>query len=171
MSIKQIVSHIVTSFVVLLLLGIAALGLWPHTYNVMNGSMEPTVAVGTKVFVDTKAEIAPQDIIVFRAIEQTDGKPVIVTHRFIGYNDDGTLITKGDANNATDFPVVPLTNDDVIGVVVHQMPHVGAIHEWVKGQAWAWVCVILGVFLWWMIPALATPKDEAVLDADTTTPV
>jgi len=79
-----------------------------------SGSMEPTMPVGTVAIIKPDATLQARDIITY--VDQESGKQV--THTFIGYDVDGTLLTKGDANPAPDVHDPALTEQDVVGKVV-----------------------------------------------------
>ena len=71
--------------------------------KVVTGSMEPSIHVDEYIVVektDTSA-LEKNDIIAFYS-EQTDIYGMLVTHRIVDITDDGTFITKGDANNISD---------------------------------------------------------------------
>ena len=153
-------SRIATTLVVLAILAIAVLFAWPGTYNITNGSMTPTAPVGTKVFTQQQSQYETGDIITFKAIEIKDHGSLVVTHRLVGFNPDGTLVTKGDANDSVDYPAVPVHQSDVIGKVVGQVPVVGGVQMWMMTNPLLWmpfVLVLLLVFIW---PFLGKSKDE-----------
>lgn len=87
-------------------------------FRVASGSMEPTLPVGSVVFEAPADALKPGTIITF----QQDGDERPTTHTFIGYAEDGSLMTKGDANPTPDVHSAPLTPDDVIGKVVLTTP-------------------------------------------------
>ena len=89
-------------------------------YNVTSGSMEPTLPVGSVIYVEyIKPEsIKEGDIIAFHS-----GGSVI-THRAVeNHIFEGKISTKGDANAMVDVSDVPY--DDVIGVVKYHFPYLG----------------------------------------------
>ncbi len=83
-------------------------------YIIGSGSMQPTLPVGTIVVIGAADELKPTDIITF----QQEGEKQPTTHTFIGYAEDGSLMTKGDANPTPDVHNPPLTMEDVKGKVV-----------------------------------------------------
>jgi len=88
---------------------------------VISGSMEPSINIGDLVFtVPLKNHYYPRvgDVVAYAFA----GK--IVLHRVIGYGSGGTVITKGDANNAPDPKPVKLKN--ILGVMRLRIPYVGA---------------------------------------------
>lgn len=77
-------------------------------FKVTTGSMDPTIKENDIIIVNTNDTYNVNDIITYR----DDAN--FITHRIITM-DGNTLITKGDANNATDQEV---NKSDVIGKVV-----------------------------------------------------
>jgi signal peptidase len=86
--------------------------------SIEGGSMEPTLPVSTLVLVKSTDTLKPTDIITFK--QDTDTRAT--THTFIGYEADGSLRTKGDANETPDMHDVPLQMSDVAGKVVLAIP-------------------------------------------------
>lgn len=91
-------------------------------YNVVSGSMEPAIPVGSAVYVKPAdpAEIAPGEVIAF----QSGGS--VVTHRVV-QNDpaEEQLVTKGDANAQPDLR--PVRYREVLGRVVRRVPMLGGL--------------------------------------------
>ncbi len=89
-------------------------------YNVVSGSMEPAIPVGSAVFVRSvpPVQLEPGDIVAFQS------RGTVVTHRVVE-NDaaQSSLITKGDANAQPDPERVRY--QDVIGQVGHHAPILG----------------------------------------------
>ncbi|MFP4187038.1 MAG: signal peptidase I [Acholeplasmataceae bacterium] len=83
--------------------------------NSMAGDREDSFAKGdiiiTKETDFSDADIG--DVIVFRSLEE----PIMVAHRVVDVDDEGNLITRGDANDETDRD--PVTEENYIGIVVH----------------------------------------------------
>lgn len=97
----------------LLVLLFAALTVGPRflpyqVYTVLSGSMEPTIPTGSMIILEMveAGDLAVGDIITMMHPEKKD---VMITHRIVeiqtGENGRG-LVTKGDANNATDNWIV-----------------------------------------------------------------
>ncbi len=80
-----------------------------HAYEIRTGSMTPHIPAGSLVVV-REGHVQIGEVISFRS------PAGVVTHRLIGRNADGTLITKGDANPSAD--VYPVPPSRVIGHVV-----------------------------------------------------
>lgn len=91
-------------------------------YNVVSGSMEPTIPVGSIIYVKQidPADIYSGDIIAFHSGDS------VIMHR-VTQNKvvEGTFTTKGDANNGEDMGEVPYK--DLIGIVVRHIPILGQL--------------------------------------------
>jgi len=96
-------------FATLLVALVVVLGTDKRVYVVHTGSMTPTIPSKSAVLVDERSYHVGQ-VISFRE------SGAVVTHRFVGLNPDGTLITKGDANTTVD--PWKTTRADVVGGVV-----------------------------------------------------
>ena len=113
-------------------------------YNVISGSMEPEIPVGSLVYVKPAdfSELGIGDVIAF-----SSGASV-VTHRIVDIDSDNLLITtKGDANSANDFMPVAYTN--VLGRVLVHIPVLGSVAALLtetSGKAVAVVVLLVGVF-------------------------
>jgi signal peptidase len=85
-------------------------------YRITSGSMEPDFPVGSLVVDSAAAGIEPGRALTFTA----DG--AVVTHVLVGFNDDGSLITRGTANDDADRWLAPVRPDDVRGRVLFNIP-------------------------------------------------
>lgn len=91
-------------------------------YEVVSGSMEPEIPVGSVIYVAAAEpeDIVEDDVIAFRSGES------IITHRVVTNRKlDGEFVTKGDANELEDMNSVPYAN--LIGRVEHHFPLVGRL--------------------------------------------
>lgn len=71
-------------------------------YNVITGSMEPSIPVGSLIYVNVTEpeDIKEKDVIAFYSSLEDGG---IITHRVVANNVvSGTFNTKGDANDGED---------------------------------------------------------------------
>ena len=95
----------------------AARGLATHRlYAITTGSMSPTIPPRSLVVIDTGHYELGQPITFMH-------KGGLITHRFVGTNTDGTLVTKGDANRSADpYDVQPA---DVLGGVIASPAQLG----------------------------------------------
>ena len=92
-------------------------------FHIISGSMEPTIPVGSVVYINTKAQpedLKEDDIIAFTQ----EGE--IVVHRVVrNLIVEGKIRTKGDANPEEDLFEIPYKN--FRGRVVKHFPYVGQI--------------------------------------------
>ena len=82
--------------------------------RVVTGSMEPSIYTGEYIIVEKTdvSTLAEGDIISFYS-EQSDIRGLLVTHRIVGKNDDGSFITRGDANPVDDS--VSVKPENIVG--------------------------------------------------------
>ena len=119
-----------------------------HMYNVLSGSMEPAIPVGSLLYVRSgdPEQVEDEDIIAFYGSLEDSG---IITHRVVKNNVvSGTFTTKGDANDKED--PTPVSYDNYIGRVTLSVPYVGrvlTILTSLEGKIAAACIVGLGVIL------------------------
>ena len=92
-----------------------------QVYNIMTGSMEPTIPVGSIIYVEQvpPEDLKAGDVIVF---EQDYS---VVAHRVVQNRIvEGEFVTKGDANAGEDFNTVKYS--DVLGRVKYHINKLGA---------------------------------------------
>lgn len=104
--------------------------------NVLSGSMEPTFSKGTLLIIKKSEDYQVGDIVVYQS------GPSLVVHRVIELDGD-TVVTRGDANNASD---TPFDRAEVKGVVVGWIPYLGEISSLMKTPT-GFIVVLLGAFL------------------------
>ncbi len=107
-----------------------------EVYNVVSGSMEPTIPIGSIIYVKEvdPTEIYSGDIIAFRS----EGS--VIMHRVTENKVvEGTFTTKGDANDGEDMNDVPYEN--LIGVVVRHIPVLGQLLI-LFGSTFGRICMI-----------------------------
>ncbi len=91
---------------------------------VLTGSMEPTLSANDLIFVVRSSEYKISDVVVY----STAGTPVV--HRVIDIDEEnGIIVTQGDANNTADAPV---SLSKVKGKVVFSIPGIGIIPRFVR---------------------------------------
>ena len=108
---------IVVAVAVVIKFNISIFGI--HSFEVMSGSMEPSLSVGEIVVTKKSDTIKEGDIITYEEINSNlsnkiikekkdlkvvDTTPTYVTHRVVKII-GGTIVTKGDANNTEDQPI------------------------------------------------------------------
>jgi signal peptidase len=97
------------------------------THAVASGSMTPQVQVGDLLVADrtSAADVEVGEVVLFR----DPGEPSrLLSHRVTKINDDGSLVTKGDANPTADLLPVPAQN--VVGVAKLRIPWIGYPSVW-----------------------------------------
>ncbi len=98
--------------------------------RVETGSMEPTLHVGDYIIsrsCDTST-LTEGDIISYYS-EQSDIEGMLVTHRIQTVCEDGTFITRGDANPVSDS--IPVKPDRILGIYVRKT----AFYQWLGSFA------------------------------------
>ncbi len=127
------------------LVGVVVMTLRTYSfYAVQTGSMSPTIPTRSLVVVDRGEPVLGEVITYWH-----DG--ALVTHRFVAVTTNGSLVTRGDANDTADaWPVHP---EDVVGTVVAHAPEVGYAAVYLRtpaglaslvltllliGQIWSW---------------------------------
>ena len=143
-----------------------ALGIRPRI--VASGSMAPVILPGDVVFInENDREAAAGDVILYRVrpaesiLPETQTKESApakspakegifpeprtendfheVLHRLVGENTDGTLVTKGDANDSPDLTVVH--REDIAGKLMLVIPKLGMLD---RAQI---LCLLIGLGL------------------------
>ena len=87
-------------------------------FEVVSGSMSPTINTYDMIIVKIDKEVSVDDIVTFYKDNS------FITHRITDYKDDNNILTKGDANNTTDKSI---TKDEILGKVVFIIPKFGII--------------------------------------------
>lgn len=93
-----------------------------QVYDVVSGSMEPTIPVGSMIFVKPVDgdEIMDGDVIAFYS------SGVVVTHRVVENRQlENRFVTKGDANDLEDRQKIEYR--DLLGKVVYHVPVLGDV--------------------------------------------
>lgn len=116
-----------------------------EAYEVVSGSMEPEIPVGSVVYVKY-AE--PEDIAEEEVVAFWSGSSVVV-HRVMQNNmEERQFITKGDANAAEDLRAVPYSG--LIGRVEYHFPVVGrlmSLYATSVGKIYLFLIAACGVML------------------------
>lgn len=130
-----------------LLVTVRSLGL--RTETVASGSMEPLFTTGSRLVVKETRDVQVNDVIMFHNPD-TGG---ITVHVYGGLNKDGTLKTRGIANEQPDsFTPAPRVQDIMGKVIWHSEIFVPAFWTTELGKmiigAFALIVLLLG-FGWW----------------------
>ena len=124
-------------------------------FEVVSGSMSPTIEKWDLILVKVGADYKEGDVITYTS----DGS--IITHRVIEKNGD-VLIAKGDANNTVDSPV---NTNKVIGKVVKTYRHLGA---WIKVMTTPKVMVLSLISLVLVLYTISTFKQDKEIEKKKT---
>lgn len=126
-------------------------------YVVQTGSMKPTIPPESLVIVQLDKYKVGQVITFYKGSE-------VVSHRLIAVNPDGSLSTKGDANQ-TDDPLT-INRADVIGGVVSSIKGLGFWAMYFKNPL-TYFLIVLAVFdvaLIWSFVADDESDDKTRVD-------
>ncbi|GEK22076.1 signal peptidase I [Cellulomonas xylanilytica] len=140
--------------VVALALIVIPLLLGATPYTVLTGSMRPTMPPGDLVVTRPQSpdDISLGDVITYQL---RSNEPEVVTHRVVGVGTtsegERTFVTRGDANNVDDDPILAV---QVRGVVVYHVPYLGYLNTWVGANRPGWLLkgvagalILYGIFL------------------------
>lgn len=137
---------LVAAALVVIALPLVTKGEWR---TVVSGSMEPHVSPGDVVLVAPTLE-SPQvgDVVAFADPLQPDRD---VLHRVVDLDEQGALVTRGDANDVNDpWSILP---SEVIGTEALIIPKIGFLISTVASDA--------GIFLFLVVPALLIMFNES----------
>lgn len=153
------------SVLVTIVVLVFAIYLWPARLGgstrlviVSGDSMQPTYDLGDLVVSRDSGTIDLGDVVVFE-VPTGPAEHMLVIHRVLEIDDDGTITTQGD-NRATPDRW-PLDRDDVVGEPVAHIPKAGLI-VWMLRTPFVLACIavlILALLLW--------PRDPKTDDVET----
>ena len=129
-----------------------------QVYEVISGSMEPEIPVGSAVYVKATEpeQISEGEIIAFWRRDS------VITHRVVeNHQTEGEFITKGDANIQEDMTPVPY--GDLLGSVKLHIPVLGSIMAMLvggTGKIYAAFLAVWGVILHIMAAILKMPGER-----------
>ena len=116
-----------------------------QVFDVVSGSMEPEIPVGSVIYV---RPVDPADVQEDEVIAFNDGDSV-VAHRVVTNRTSlGEFVTKGDANNVEDLHPTPY--DAVVGKVAMSIPFVGhamSLYASNVGKVYLFLTLACGVML------------------------
>ena len=145
--------------------GLVVWTLLPATFGwsptvVLTGSMRPAINPGDVVVVAPVPDkgLTPGYVIRFRDPAEPDR---YLVHRVLRLNPDGTIVTKGDANQSEDS--TPVALDEVSGMARLRVPYVGLPAIWLRehryvtlaGAFAALVVALTGASAGWRRPGAA----------------
>ena len=125
--------------------------------EVLSDSMYPTIKTGDVLMVVPKDEYQIGDIVAFE-----DGS-MIVTHRIIDQNEDGSFVTKGDyvGNSADDMP---LKEQYIIGKVVNVFEGVGPFVSVMQSPLVIMLSIMIIAILLYLSSKKEKEYDQAQVD-------
>lgn len=120
---KSDIPFVIGTIIIMLLV----FGIGPYKMiGIKTESMTPAINAGDAVVIDKKCDkdkLKEEDIIAYK-----NDQGVLVIHRIIKVNSDGTFITKGDYNNVADSLYV--NKDQVQGKVKFRIPFIAYPSKW-----------------------------------------
>ncbi len=140
----------------------AVTGIRPHI--VLSGSMEPEIPTGSLAFINTRSTEPKEGKIMMYAVGEGDSE-ILVTHRVIRINDDGSCIMQGDANDTPDLS--DIRAEQFRGTYCFSIPRLGRIAAAIRKKqtlvcAWA-AALVVGSFL--LDAVFQGYKEEGLLNA------
>jgi signal peptidase I len=133
-------------------------------YVIESGSMQPRIKVGDVILSSPEhdAKKLLGHVTVFKDPDAYRAGTV-KSHRVISINDNGTLVTKGDANPTADPTPVPMS--DVKGIGRLLVRWIGLPLVWVQKGAWLKLGVLVLTF-WISAVLVVRDHDEPITDED-----
>lgn len=132
---------------------------------VLTDSMYPTIESGDLIIVKAAApeDLKEGDIVSFFDPDSTGSS--VVTHRVVTLLEDGSFITKGDANNAEDQTPVPA--EKLVGRYQLRIPKAGNVAMFIQTTPGLVVCVGLPLILLVGYELIRRRKYEKISKQDT----
>lgn len=129
-------------------------------FQILSGSMEPTLPVHSVIYVKDcdPAALQSGDIITFRF---DSGSDLVETHRVVSVDTvSNSIVTKGDANETNDQTQVRF--DSVVGTVIFHLPLLGLLSQFIHSSQGIAVCVVIfaSVLLMWVLADRLKPKEN-----------
>ena len=136
------------------------------TLTVETGSMagmgEEAINIGDMIVIKKQKEYKVGDVITYLH----EGDRVPTTHRIISINrEDGSFVTKGDANNSKDPEGV--TEDIIIGKVVRKLEGMGVFATWVRTEGWIYIVACFGILGLGLFVLASNDDEEDTKDEKT----
>ncbi len=117
-----------------------------NVLHIITGSMEPTISKDDYILVKKCGEgsLKEDDIIAFYS-EEPNIYGRVVVHRIIKINEDGTYVTKGDANKTYDMRSI--RDDQVIGRYVDRIWFLNWVKSFLDFRKLLLLLVVIPLFL------------------------
>lgn len=128
-----------------------------HPYVIVSGSMEPGIDAGDVVLAspDPVIEDTIGRVISFEYPARAD---FVLTHRLVSINEDGTLVTKGDANPTVDS--VPVPRESVTGLGRLLVQFVGLPVVWYLTGQWLALVLVIALTVGAVVATVADYETE-----------
>ena len=124
---------------------------------VLTGSMQPTIPVGSLIYVK---EVEPSTLQVGDVVTYQLEGDTMVTHRVVETNpNEGYVITQGDANEDPDGQI---TFDRIVGKMDFHLPYLGYISMNIRTQTGIFaICgTLIVIILLTFLPEIFAPEEE-----------
>lgn len=124
---------------------------------VLTGSMQPTIPVGSLIYVK---EVEPSTLQVGDVVTYQLEGDTMVTHRVVKVNpDEGYLVTQGDANEDPDGQI---TFDRIVGKMDFHLPYLGYISMNIRTKTGIFaICgTLIAIILLTFIPEIFSNDEE-----------
>ena len=164
---RRLVAVTLAKAVLVGLLGLAAWGALPavigwHPTTVSSGSMLPRLHVGdVAVSRPLGAGVPPLTSVLL--FHDPDHPGRLRMHRFVRVDENGLLVTRGDANGSDDSTPVPL--GAVIGIGTLRVPWIALPIVWLRGGSWLALGLVAGVLALLLVVATGS-RDRVFADEE-----
>ena len=139
---RVLVAGVLVTLAGLVLIAVAPRVAGWDSHVVVSGSMEPRLAPGDVVLTRQvlPQELQPGQVLLFPDPDRPDR---LLLHRLVSFDDQGALVTRGDANQSNDSVPVPAAG--VIGQAELRIPYVGLPAYWRLQGSWGHIALVAGV--------------------------
>lgn len=156
------ICNILSTIILVVLLALAAVLIVPVILGytelaVLTGSMQPTIPVGSLIYVK---EVEPSTLQVGDVVTYQLEGDTMVTHRVVEVNpDEGYLVTQGDANEDPDGQI---TFDRIVGKMDFHLPYLGYISMNIRTKTGIFaICgTLIAIILLTFIPEIFSNDEE-----------
>lgn len=124
-------------------------------FNVVTGSMSPTLEIGDVILVKVEKDVKKDDIITYYKDNN------FITHRIVEIRGK-EIITRGDSNNSSDSPI---TKDMIIGKVVHTFSKASSFID-VLLTPKIFISIVVTLFLFSICISYIPKKSKVKYDKD-----
>ncbi|WP_448614213.1 signal peptidase I [Modestobacter sp. URMC 112] len=139
---RAVVAGVLMTLAGLVLIAVSPRGAGWEGHVVVSGSMAPRLAPGDIVLTRPvlPQELQPGQVLLF---PDPDSPERLLLHRLVSFDENGALVTRGDANQSNDSVPVPVAS--VIGQAELRIPYVGLPTYWRLQGSWGHIALVAGV--------------------------